>query len=176
MIRCLGLAFGDVLEPRVRGVVGLVGLLTGAAYVVIALLLWWGWTSLDPGGWIGADLGLGWIGTPAQWLIDAAAWLVAAIIGALGIVVFVAILWLGFAVVAQNIAGLFLDRVVDAVEALHYPELAPPGQSFRQALAAGFNLTAMIVGVNLLALPFYIALSFAPPANLVLFYLINGYL
>jgi len=176
MIRCLGLAFADLLEPRVRGVVGLTALLTGTAYVIIAGLLWWAWASLDPASWMGADLGLGWLGAPAEWLIDGLAWLVSAVIGVLGIVVFIAILWLGFAVVAQNIAGLFLDRVVDAVEALHYPALAPPGQSFRQALAAGFNLTAMIVGVNLLALPFYIALSFVPPANVVLFYLINGYL
>jgi uncharacterized protein involved in cysteine biosynthesis len=59
---------------------------------------------------------------------------------------------------------------------MHYPALPPPSQSFRQAIAAGFNLTAMVIGVNLLALPFYIALSFLPPLNIVLFYLVNGYL
>jgi uncharacterized protein involved in cysteine biosynthesis len=176
MIRALSLAFGDLLEPRVRGVVALVALLTGLAYVVLFALLYWAWTGVDIGEWVGADLGLGWIGAPAEWIVDGVVWLIEALIGVLGILVFIATLWLGFVVIAQNVAGLFLDRVVDAVEALHYPGLAPVSQSFRQALAAGFNLTAMVIGVNLLALPFYIALSFLPPANLVLFYLINGYL
>ncbi|MEX2649119.1 MAG: EI24 domain-containing protein [Alphaproteobacteria bacterium] len=174
MIRPLLLAFADLLEPRIRGVVALVAALAGLAYVVLFLLLWWGWSSLDLGAWMGADLGLGWLGSPAEWIIDALVWIAEAIVGALGIFVFLAVLWFGFVIVAQNVAGLFLDRVVDAVEALHYPGLAPVSQTFRQAIAAGFNLTAMVIGVNLLALPLYLALSFVPPMNLVLFYLING--
>lgn len=176
MIRALGLAIGDLLEPRVRGVVALVALLTGLAYIVIAALLWWGWSHIDVATWMGADLGLGWIGTPAEWVVDGVVWVLEAVIGVLGVLLFVAVLWLGFVVVAQNVAGMFLDKVVDAVEALHFPALPPPSQTFRQAIAAGFNLTAMVIGVNLLALPFYIALSFLPPLNILLFYLVNGYL
>ena len=176
MIRALGLALGDLLEPRVRGVVALVALLTGLAYVVILALLVWGWSAIDASAWVGADLGLGWLGSPAEWVIDALVWIIEALIGVLGVLLFGAVLWLGFVVVAQNVAGLFLDKVVDAVEALHYPALPPPSQTFRQAIAAGFNLTAMVIGVNLLALPFYIALSFLPPLNIALFYLVNGYL
>jgi uncharacterized protein involved in cysteine biosynthesis len=176
MIRAFGLALGDLLEPRVRGVVALVAAISGLVYVVIGGLLWWAWTGIDVGSWMGADFGLGWLGAPAEWLVDGLVWLLEALIGVLGALLFIAVLWLGFVVVAQNVAGLFLDKVVDAVEAMHYPALPPPSQSFRQAIAAGFNLTAMVIGVNLLALPFYIALSFLPPLNIVLFYLVNGYL
>ena len=65
MIRAFGLALGDLLEPRVRGVVALVAAISGLVYVVIGGLLWWAWTGIDVGSWMGADFGLGWLGAPA---------------------------------------------------------------------------------------------------------------
>ena len=34
----------------------------------------------------------------------------------------------------------------------------------------------MVIGLNLLCLPFYLILMFVPPLNLVLYYVLNGYL
>jgi uncharacterized protein involved in cysteine biosynthesis len=149
--------------------------LTLAAFAVVGGLLWWavgGLEPLDPA--LGLDL---WLFTlPPGWIVDGLVWIVNGVLGIFGILLFVAILWLGFVVIAQNIASLFLDRVIEAVEARHYPGLAPVSQSFRQAIAAGFNLTAMVIGVNILALPAYLVLAFLPPSGLVLFTVINGYL
>jgi uncharacterized protein involved in cysteine biosynthesis len=175
MIGALALAFGDLLEPRIRGVVVQVAALTALAFAVVGALLWWavgGIDPLDPA--LGVDL---WLFTvPPGWIADALVWVVNGILGIFGILLFVALLWLGFVVIAQNVASLFLDRVIEAVEARHYPGLPPTSQTFRQAIAAGFNLTAMVIGVNILALPAYLVLAFVPPANLVLFVVINGYL
>ncbi len=175
MLGALFAALGDLLDPKVRVVVVQVAGLTALAYIVVGGLLWWIIPGIDPlDASIGLDLGL--FALPPGFVVDAIIWLINGVLGIFGVLLFAALFWLGFVVVAQNVAGLFLDRVVDAVEARHYPGLPPVGQSFRQALAAGFNLTAMVIGVNLLALPVYLVLTFVPPANLVLFYLVNGYL
>ncbi|MSP82870.1 MAG: hypothetical protein EXQ94_08050 [Alphaproteobacteria bacterium] len=175
MIGALVQAFGDLLEPKVRVVVVQVALLTALAFAAVGGLLWWAFSGFDPpDASLGLDLGL--FTLPPGWIVDALVWTVNGLLGIFGVLLFLALFWLGFVVVAQNVAGLFLDKVVDAVEARHFPGLPSPGQSFRQAIAAGFNLTAMVIGVNLLMLPVYLILTFLPPANLVLFYLVNGYL
>jgi len=176
MIHALSLAFGDLLDPRVRGVVAKVALFTGLAFVVLAVVVWWAAGFIDPIAYANHEYGLGWLDTPVGWLVDAAIWVANLFLGVFDVLVFLALLWLGFVIVAQNVAGLFLDQVVDAVEARHYPGLPPVSQTFRQVIAAGFNLTVMVIVVNLLVLPAYLLLSFLPPANLVLFYLVNGYL
>ena len=76
--------------------------------------------------------------------------------------------------VAAIFVNLFLDEIADAVEARHYPHLAPPrrlglGEEIRGAL--GFAL--VVLAVNLAALVLYLLSGpFAP----LVFWAVNGYL
>ncbi len=76
--------------------------------------------------------------------------------------------------VAAMFVNLFLDRIVDAVEARHYPELAavrPMGLA--EALKGAVGFTLVVLGVNLAAMIFYLVSGpFAP----LIFWAVNGYL
>lgn len=82
-----------------------------------------------------------------------------------------------FPAVITVIVGFFLDQVADAVEARHYPGLPPPrAVSLSETVASSLRFALVTIVVNLLVLPLYVLLIFLPPLNLVLFYLVNGYL
>ena len=76
--------------------------------------------------------------------------------------------------VAAMFVNLTLDRIVDAVEARHYPELAaarPMGLG--EALKGAVGFTLLVLGVNLAAMIFYLVSGpFAP----LVFWAVNGYL
>lgn len=75
--------------------------------------------------------------------------------------------------VVSLVAGLFLERIAATVEARDYPA-DPPGrdQSLTQSLLVAIRFTAVLIVVNLIALPFYLV----PGVNLALFWIVNGYL
>ena len=82
-----------------------------------------------------------------------------------------------FPAVITVIVSFFLDQVADAVEARHYPSLPPPRTiSLSETVISSIRFALVTLVINLLALPLYIVLMFLPPMNLVLFYLVNGYL
>jgi len=76
--------------------------------------------------------------------------------------------------VSAMFVNLSLDRIVQAVEARHYPDLAaarPMGLG--EAIRGGLSFTLVVLGVNLVALIFYLASGpFAP----LIFWAVNGYL
>lgn len=76
--------------------------------------------------------------------------------------------------VAAAFVGLFLDEIADAVEARHYPGLAPPRRTgLGEEIAAAVRFTLVVLGANLLALVLYLpAGPFAP----LVFWAVNGYL
>lgn len=76
--------------------------------------------------------------------------------------------------VAALFVGLFLDKVADAVEARHYPHLAPNRDvPLGETLAQGGKMALLIIGANLIALIAYVvALPLAP----LLYWGLNGYL
>ena len=76
--------------------------------------------------------------------------------------------------VAAIFIGLFLDTVADAVEARHYPQLAPNRDvPILETLAQGARMAALIVAANLLAL---VAYGLAFPLAPFLYWGLNGYL
>lgn len=82
-----------------------------------------------------------------------------------------------FPAVVTIIVGFFLDQVADAVEARHYPTLPATRRiSLAETVISTARFALLTVIVNLVALPFYVILIFVPPLNLVLFYMVNGYL
>lgn len=86
-------------------------------------------------------------------------------------------LFLLFPAVVALCVGFFLDDVAAAVERRWYPADSPGRElPAAEALKDGAIFAAIALGLNLLALPLYLALFFAPPLNLFLFYGLNGYL
>jgi len=76
--------------------------------------------------------------------------------------------------VAAMFIGLFLDRIVDAVERRHYPGVAPVRPvGIIEGLKAGLWFTVVVVVVNLAAMVFYII---AGPAAPLIFWAVNGFL
>lgn len=154
MISALLKAFGQFGDPRIRRVVWRSVGLALAILVALAVALWFAV------GWLA---GLeGWLDTMAE---------LAAGVGA------ILLAWLLFPATVGLLVGLFLEDVAEAVEVRHYPDLPPArAQSIREAIATGMKFAAVAIAVNVAALPLYLILMFAPPFNLVLFYLVNGYL
>jgi CysZ protein len=76
-----------------------------------------------------------------------------------------------------SIMAMLLDDIAAAVERRYYPEL-PPGreQPLVEAILGNLIFIAVTLILNLLVLPLYFVLIFIPPLNLLLFYLLNGYL
>ena len=159
-------AVAQLPDPRLRRVL-LFGI--GGSLVVFAILwiaLWWamnavGWTEI----W-----GIGWL---IDWFDGIASW-----VGSL--LFFSSILiatFLLFPAVITIIVGFFLEEVVSTVETRHYPsEPAPRPQPLSEVLAITTKFALIVAALNLLFLPIYLILFLIPPFNLILYYLLNGYL
>ncbi|HUK07131.1 MAG TPA: EI24 domain-containing protein [Stellaceae bacterium] len=82
--------------------------------------------------------------------------------------------WLLFPAVSTTILSFFLDRVLARLDRRHYPDL-PPALTvpLGAIIKSGLRLLGLTIALNLLAVPIYVLV---PALNLVLFYLLNGYL
>ncbi|MBT5108233.1 MAG: hypothetical protein HOM25_06105 [Rhodospirillaceae bacterium] len=159
-------AIAQLTDPRLRRVVWIGVLGSLAIFVVLWSALGFltgalDWTQIPYIGWL------------FDWLGDAASWL--------GGLVFLAsiliVSFILFPAVVTIIVGFFLEEVVGAVEAKHYPGLPPArAQPTAEVLGVTVRFALLVIGVNILALPFYLLLIFLPPMNIVLYYLLNGYL
>lgn len=153
-------ALGQIGDPRFRRVLGLGVLLSLALLIGVYALFLWGVQALTP-----ESVEIPFVG-PVGGLHSLLSW--ASFFLMLGLSVFLMV------PVASAFCGLFLDDVVEAVEARHYPALPPvPRLPWGDALIAAFNLFALLVAVNLLALFLY---PFVGPAAPLLFWAVNGYL
>jgi len=87
------------------------------------------------------------------------------------------LLWLLFPAAVSATIGLFLERVAEAVEARHYPNLGKPrNQAIHEAVLSGLKFATVAILLNLVALPVYILGIFFPPISAIAFYGLNGYL
>lgn len=168
MFNALSKAFGQSADPAFRRVFVFSFLISLTVFILLWVIASFtlSWLGEGVGAWIAESVSIQWIQDAANWLFSAA------YIGALLVVslfLFPSIMLIGM--------SFLLDPIAEAVERKHYPGLPPArhqpnGEAIRGALV--FTLVTLII--NIVALPFYIALLFIPPLNLVLFYLINGYL
>ena len=117
------------------------------------------------------------VGAGAQWALDAlptfgAAWLNTVLEWIARFFAVIVLIPLVHPVVAL-VASLFLERIAGIVEAEDYPS-DPPGrdQPIFQSIIVALRFTTVLIVVNLIALPFYLV----PGVNLVLFWVVNGYL
>jgi len=78
-----------------------------------------------------------------------------------------------FPAVVTAIGSLMLDKVVDAVEARHYPDRpVAPGVSFAEGIGPAIKFLGVTVGLNILCLPLLIVGPLFP----LVYYSLNGYL
>ncbi|HWA45146.1 MAG TPA: EI24 domain-containing protein [Hypericibacter adhaerens] len=155
MFSALAAAFGDLGNPRIRGVLWKSLALALAVLVLLAVGLWF------LTAWL-AHFDIGWLDK----VIEFAA--------GFGVVI---LAWFLFPAAVTSTLGIFLDEVSEAVEQRHYPMLGPArpqswGEIIRQTLA----FAGVALGLNLLLLPIYLLLLWFPPAYAAVFYGVNGYL
>jgi uncharacterized protein involved in cysteine biosynthesis len=153
-------ALGQLGDPRFLKVV-----LRALALTLVALAAVT-WATVSGVGWLVPDsVHLPWIGETG--MVDSlASWAAVGLMLALSVVLMVP--------TAAAVVGFFLEDVVEAVEARHYPAAArahPPGLA-RQAVDA-LRFFGLVVAANLVALVIYLAV---PPVAPFVFWLVNGYL
>lgn len=157
-------AFARSLEQMLSGRMLLILLVSSLISIALLVGLWFGLDRLldgvDPAGW---PQWLRWAWTRGQ---DAG-----------GIVLAILAGLLLFPAVATAVMGLFLDFVVDAVEARHYPQTRAarsvgPFEGLGLALGSGLRMLLW----NLAAMPAYLALLFTAVGPIALFIAINGVL
>lgn len=152
MVPAFLLALSETFDPRFRRTLAVSLLLT--AIVLVAL------------------------GTAMMLILDHTrffdGWFFNRAIELLGGIAILGLTWLLFPAVATFVLGFFLDGVISASEARRYPGLPPARpQSIGEIVGGGARLAGLAVVLNLVALPLYLLV---PGLNLVLFYLINGWL
>ena len=168
MLAHLTKAFGQLTDPGSRQIFWRALFLTVTCYVLLWIaafyLLSWGGEALL--AWATAqEFSDFWLGVIE--LLFAG--------GALGAILLVSFLLFPAAVAVA--LSFMLEEVCRRVEVRHYPDL-PPGreQPVSEAVIDALRLAGITIGLNLLLLPVYLLLLFLPPLNVVVFYVVNGYL
>ena len=168
MFNALSKAFGQSADPAFRRVFVFSFLISLAIFALLWVISGFALS------WLGEGLGA-WVieSVPFEWARSAAEFL----FGTLSVATVLVVSFFLFPSVMLIGMSFLLDPIAEAVERRHYPDLPsarhqPNGEAIRGALI--FTLVTLII--NIVALPLYLALLFLPPMNLVLFYLINGYL
>jgi len=146
MVRALLLAVAQLFSGPILGVLGAVVMLSAACFALLWLAIGYLLSHVVPDVWFASAFG--------------------------GVTTLV-IAWFLLPGVTGAMVGLFLERVADIVEREHYPDLPPAaGLGFGEALWASARFLAVVLGANVLLL----ALLFLPPAYVVLWFVVNGYL
>ena len=164
MSDALSLTLADLGLPAVRNAMSQAVLWTLALFVVLVLLIGWGIESAHVGAWVEAPdrrRGRHRLAGRRDGLAADRYRPTSSSVG------------FGFGVVAQNIAAFYFDQIVGAVEA---GALSRPARGarlvdrHRHLRHAALHRRAGCV--NIVAIPFY----FMPVLNIVVFYVLNGYL
>lgn len=154
MIPALVKAFGQLSDPALRRVVRLSVLGALVCYLVLVALVW---VVLPQVRLFDAD----WADTGAGVVLALAALVVPLLF---------------FPALVTTIMGVWLDDVAAAVEARHYPALAPARpQPWAELVGGTLRFLALTVAVNLAALPVYVVLLITG-FTIVLAVTVNGYL
>lgn len=151
MISALAKTLGQLGDPAFRRPVGWSLVLAALVFAALWLALWLllSRTALSEIGWI-------------EVVLDT--------LGGLAAIVLTFVLFPG---VVAAILSLFVDRIIAAVEARHYPELPPPrGQPWSEQITSALRFGALVIGLNVAVLPLYLI----PVLNVLVFYGMNGYL
>ncbi|MEP4378021.1 MAG: EI24 domain-containing protein [Alphaproteobacteria bacterium] len=156
MISAFFKALGDFSDPRMRAVLWQsIGL-----SIITAMLLWGGLSWLLSSTQLIGNVPFvgGWLETAVDWL------------GSIAVFVLVILLLPAFLGIY---ASLYIETICRAVEARHYPHLAPPrNQSIVEAVIIGLKFGGLLIVFNLLLL----VLIFFPPIYFIAGWAVNGHL
>lgn len=142
-------------DPRFRGAVT-------KTFVVSALLL----------AALIALTVMGLAGLTESTLAGLPGWLVGAVEALLGTVAAVLMAWFLFPLFASLIVSAWLEDIVSAVEAKHYPgNPTARKQPVAEVVFESIKFLILTLALNLLALPLYVII-----VGLVVYYLLNGFL
>lgn len=159
-------AAGQLTDPDMRRILWLAVAGAVAVFAVLWAFVWWLLANIDPSSVWGLSAIVDWMGGLFDWVAGFA------FVGTMLVATF-----LLFPAVVTMVVGLLLDRVADVVERRHYPELGEAReQPMLETLASTAKFAAIVVLLNLLVMPLYLILLIVPGANLLLYYLLNGYL
>lgn len=126
--------------------------------------------------WAAAAYGVAWAGNAlGDWAAKDGFWndLVEGLFALGGIAAVLVASFLLFPAIMGLAQSFFLEEAADAVEARHYPDLPPAGeQPILEGIWDGLRLAAVTILINLIALPLYLL----PLLNVIVFYVVNGYL
>ncbi len=82
-----------------------------------------------------------------------------------------------FPTIVTLIITFFLEPVIQAVEQKHYPNLPEIRQQrLLEICIITLKFAALSIILNILVIPLYLVFFFLGPFNLIIFYLLNGYL
>jgi uncharacterized protein involved in cysteine biosynthesis len=158
-------AVGQLGDPPIKRVIWRVAFWTALIYMLVGIALWSVIAGFDPT--------LSFAFVPFLWLQSLLVGIAGFVSAILGLFAFFAVFWLLFVIIVQLVAGFYLEDIITAVEARHYPDLPPAiKQTASGAALNALQYFATLVLLNLLALPFYLI----PLLGVLLFYLVNGYL
>jgi len=144
-------AIGQFSDPAVRGVVW-----KSIASAIAAFIILW--------------LGIGFLLNETTFFDIG--WLESTLDG-LGLVATFILTWVLFPAFASVAMSFFVDEVAVAVENKHYPHLSEVrDQPLREVVMTALKFGAIALVLNLIVLPLY----FIPVVNLIVFYVLNGYL
>jgi uncharacterized protein involved in cysteine biosynthesis len=153
-------ALGQIGDPRFLRVFGLGLALTVALLVAVYAGFLWLIGLFMPDQLVLPVVGV------VTWVGDLVTW------GSIFLMLFLSIFLM--IPVASAITSMFLDDVADAVEALHYPDLAPaPRVSLYEGIRETINALGLLILLNVVALVFYVFLPISTP---LLFVALNGFL
>lgn len=156
--QALARGWGDLLRPRIFGVV-LLGIgLTLALFVALQAGLFWAIRALVPGGVTLPFFGPLDLGNALSW-------------GSLAL--FPLMGFLLMAPVAAAFGGLFAEQVAGRVEAIHYPADQGQDLGLAEGISESVALFGAVIAVSLISL---LALGILGPFAPVLFYGANGWL
>lgn len=162
VLSSLSKAFGQLGDPVILRIVAKSLGVTLAIFVAFGGLLWW---TLDAvlQDWLRLIL-------PGEFEGAAAAFLL--------VCMWLLTFWLLFRALSLAVLQFFADKIVAAVEARHYPDLADKAQPLPlpQDIANSLKGLARALGFNLLALPIAIILLFTAIGPAVVFLIVNAVL
>ena len=151
MLNAFSRALGQLTDPRILRILGACVLLSIACFVAA-------WSGI---AWLLISTRL------AEWDLFETT------LDVLGGLATLILTWFLFPLVTSAFVALLLDRVAAAVEAKYYPDLPrSPGIPWWQGLLCTLRFLGLVLVLNALLL----LLLFVPPAYLVGYYAVNGFL
>lgn len=161
MVRAIALAFMDLGQGRILGIMLSAMAISIVVFILMAGALIWLMTGADPcalGGLGSCRVGIG-----------------GSTIGAIALTLLAA--WFLFPAVALTVIATFTDQIAAAVEQLHYPQGAQSAQQIGvgRGMLLGLKSAGRLFLFNLVALPFYLLLLVTGVGPFILFVIVNGF-